>query len=79
MRAIEIAAQNANALRELFRQSREIYTAFENLQSMIKRRILEVAGPMRSGELAALCKGGDRIEVVTHDEYLNDKNKTRWY
>lgn len=34
---------------------------------------------MRWGEIAALCKGGDRIEVVTHAEYLDDAKKIRWY
>jgi hypothetical protein len=34
---------------------------------------------MRPGEVAALCKGSDRIEVVTHSEYLDDPDKIRWY
>jgi len=79
MRAVEITTENANALRELFRQSIETYSVFENLQKLINRRSTEIAGPMRSGEFAALCKGSDRIEVVTHAEYLNDANKIRWY
>jgi hypothetical protein len=33
---------------------------------------------MHSAEFAALYKGSDRIEVVTHAEYLNDTNKIRW-
>ena len=79
MRAVEITTENANALRELFRQSIETYSAFENLQKLIRRRSTEIGGPMHSVELAALCKGSDRIEVVTHAEYLNDANKIRWY
>jgi hypothetical protein len=79
MRAVEITTENANALRESFRQSIETYSAFENVQKIIKSRSTEIAGPMRSGEVAALCKGSDRIEVVTHAEYLNDANKIRWY
>lgn len=39
IRAIEITADNATTLRELFRQLIEIYTAFEKLQEIIKRRI----------------------------------------
>jgi hypothetical protein len=78
MRAIDITAENAESLRELFRQSIETYAAFENLQKIIKSRSTEIAGPLRSGELAALCKDRDRIEVVTHAEYLND-NKILWY
>jgi hypothetical protein len=34
---------------------------------------------MRSGEVAALCKSSDRIEVVTHSEHLDDMNKIGWY
>ena len=79
MRAIEITAENAMYLRDLLRQSIEAYSAFENLQRIIKTRSTEIAGPLRSGELAALCKGRDRIEVVTHAEYLNDTNKILWY
>jgi len=79
MRAIGITAENAKALRELFHQSIETYNAFENLQKIIKRRSTEIAGPMPSGEFAALCKSSDRIEVVTHAEYLGDTKKIRWY
>jgi hypothetical protein len=50
MRAVEISTENANALRELFRQSIEIYSVFENLQKLIKRRSTEIAGPMRVRE-----------------------------
>jgi hypothetical protein len=79
MRTIEIMAENASDLRQLFRQSIETYSAFENLQKMIKKRSTEIAGPMHSGEVAALCKANGRIEVVSHIEYLNDTNKIRWY
>jgi hypothetical protein len=79
MRAIEITAENAMYLRDLLRQSIETYSAFENLQRIIKTRSTEIAGPMRSGEVAALCKGSDRIEVITHAEYLDDVQKILWY
>jgi hypothetical protein len=67
MRAVHITPENAKALRELFRQSIETYGAFD------------IVGPMRWGEVAALCKGSDRIEVVTHEEYLGDTKKILWY
>jgi hypothetical protein len=38
MRAVEITTENANALRELFLQSIETYSLFENLQKLIQRR-----------------------------------------
>jgi hypothetical protein len=79
MRAIHITPENAKALRELFRQSIETYGAFDNLQNLLKGRILDIAGPMRWGEVAALCKGSDRFEVVTHEEYLGDTKKILWY
>ena len=47
MRAVEISTENANALRELFRESIETHSVFENLQKLIKRRSTEIAGPMR--------------------------------
>jgi hypothetical protein len=44
MRTVQITAENANASRELFRQSIETYNAFENIQTTIKRQILEMVG-----------------------------------
>ena len=79
MRAIEITAENAMYLRDLLRQSIEAYSAFENLQKIIKTRSTEIAGPVGWGEVAALCKGRDRIEVITHAEYLDDVQKILWY
>ena len=79
MRAIDITAENAKALPELVRQSIETYSALENLQKIIKSRSTQIAGSMSPGEVAALCKGSDRIEVVTHSEYLDDTDKIRWY
>jgi hypothetical protein len=38
-RAIDITAENAKALRELFRQSIETYSAFENLQKLINETV----------------------------------------
>jgi hypothetical protein len=31
------------------------------------------------GEVAALCKASDHIEVVSHAEYLDDTKKIRWF
>jgi len=39
MRDIDITAENAKALRELFRQSIETYSAFENLQKLINETV----------------------------------------
>ena len=79
LRAIEITAEDAEALRELFRQSIETYTAFENLQKIIRIRSAEIAGTIRAGEFAALCKESNRVEVITHCEYLDDTEKIRWH
>jgi hypothetical protein len=78
MRAIDITAENTKALRELVRQSIETYSAFENLRKIMKSQSTQIAGPTSPGEVAALCKGSDRIEVVTHSEYLDDTDKIRW-
>jgi hypothetical protein len=45
MRAIDITAENAKALRELFRQSIETYSPFE-LAEINKR---DITGPTHSG------------------------------
>ena len=79
MRAIEITADQASNLRDLFRRSVETYAAFENLQNTLKKGISEIVGAIRSGEVAALCKRQDRIEVVSHYEYLDDTAKIRWH
>ena len=79
MRAIDITAENAKALRELFRQSIETYSAFENLQKLINETVHGDYWTHAFGEFAALSRGSDRIEVVAHAEYLNDTNKIRRY
>jgi hypothetical protein len=79
MRAIDIPAESASALRELLRQSREAYVVFEETQKRIRNWTVGMAGPIRPGEIAALRKDSDRIEVVTHDEYLTDTKKERWH
>ena len=79
MLAIDITAENAKALRELGRQSIETYSALENLHKIIKESVHADCWTHESGKVAALCKGSDRIEVVTHSEYLDDTDKIRWY
>jgi hypothetical protein len=61
MRAIEITTENASALRELLRQSVEAYATFENVQKRIRISSTEMTGPLKQGEIAALCKDTDRI------------------
>ena len=68
MRAIDLTGENAKVLRELVRQSIETYSAFENSKKIIKSQSTQIAGPTSPGEVAALCKGSDRIEVVSHSE-----------
>jgi hypothetical protein len=78
VRAIDTTAENARALRELLRQSREAYAMFEDAQRM-NNWCAEMARPVRQGEIVALCKDSDRIEIVTHNEYLSDVKKVRWH
>jgi hypothetical protein len=51
--------------------------------SMTQRKIIErysdLAAPIGAGEIAALRKDSDWIEIVPHSEYLNDLNRERWY
>lgn len=79
MRPIEITADQASNLRDLLRRSVETYAVFENLPNTFKKRISEIVGAIRSGEVAAFCKRHDRIEVVSHYEYLDDTAKIRWH
>jgi hypothetical protein len=79
MKAIDISAETANALRKLILQSQEAYAAFNETQEKMKKRYLELAGPIGEDEIAVLRKGTDRIEVVPHGDYLNDLNKEFWY
>jgi hypothetical protein len=52
---------------------------FEGTQQELRKRCSALTGPISSGEFPALCTEGDRIEVVTHAEYLSDTNKDRWH
>jgi hypothetical protein len=79
MKAIEISAEQATAIRELIGRSKIAYAAFDQIQSQIKTCYLNLAGPIGRGEIAALRKYSDRIEVVPRHEYLDDVNKERWY
>jgi hypothetical protein len=51
---------------------------FEDAQRM-NNWCAEMARPVRQGEIVALCKDSDRIEIVTHNEYLSDVKKVRWH
>jgi hypothetical protein len=76
MRAINITAEKCQG------PARIVSPVHRNLPCI--RRLAEInketvhGDCVHSGEFAALCKGSDRIEVVTHAEYLNDTNKIRW-
>jgi hypothetical protein len=79
MRQINIPAEKASTLRELLRRQAKNYEAFEKDHEEIRKRITELAGTLTPEEFPALCKHSDRIEVVSHDEYLSDVNKERWH
>jgi hypothetical protein len=79
MKGIDISAEAANALRELILKSQEAYAAYEETRSRMKKRYLELAGPIGHEEIVALRKDTNRVEVVPHREYLNDLNRKCWY
>jgi hypothetical protein len=79
MRTLGITPETAVSLRELLHRAEESYVAYEKTIAEMRNRCRELAGPVHVGEIAALCKGDDRIEVVTHADYLNEQNKGRWY
>jgi hypothetical protein len=78
IRAIQITRKTAVALRRLINRAADAYLEPQDLLHEMKKRCAKIAGPMGPGEIAALCKQHDRIEVVTHGEYLSDVNKGRW-
>jgi hypothetical protein len=53
--------------------------AFDETQRKIIERYSDLAIPIGAGEIAALRKDSDWIEIVPHSEYLNDLNRERWY
>jgi hypothetical protein len=53
--------------------------AFDETQRKIIERYSDLAAPIGAGEIAALRKDSDWIEIVPHSEYLNDLNRERWY
>jgi hypothetical protein len=79
MRDIHIEPDTATSLRQLLCRAKETYTAYEGMQKEIAKRYAELAGPLSPGEIAALRKDEDRVQVLSHAHYLNDVNKSRWY
>ncbi len=66
MKALDISPETANALRQLIRQSQEAYVAFDETQKQMKKRYLELLGPIGTNQIAGLRKDSNRIEVVPH-------------
>jgi hypothetical protein len=77
-RVISIAPETATALRDLSRQATEAYAVFEGTQQELRKRCLDLAGPISSEEFPALSRQDDRIEVVSIAEYLSDTHQGRW-
>jgi hypothetical protein len=77
LRHINISADKADAIRALLHRAAKRYDAEDGQE--IRKRMVELAGPVAPGEFPALCKHIDRIEVVSHAEYLNDVKKERWH
>jgi hypothetical protein len=78
-KVVDVRPEAAAALRDLWRKATEAYAMFEGTQQELRKRCSALTGPISSGEFPALCTEGDRIEVVTHAEYLSDTNKDRWH
>jgi hypothetical protein len=79
LRTIEVSLEIAAELRDLDHRAVEAYTTSQDALHEMKKRCAEIAGPIGWGELAALCRDHDRIEVVTRAEYLSEVNQGRWY
>jgi hypothetical protein len=79
LRHMNISADKADAIRALLHRAAKRHEGFAEDGQEIRKRITELIGPVAPGEFPALCKHIDRIEVVSHAEYLNDVKKERWH
>jgi hypothetical protein len=44
----------------------------------VKNRCARLADALGKHEVAVLCKGTNRIDVLSHDEYLRDCHRNLW-
>jgi hypothetical protein len=63
MKAIDTSVENANSLQQRGK-SQDAYAAFDEAQNHVKEGYSEIVGHIESGEIGALRKDANRVEVV---------------
>lgn len=78
IRSVNLTAQEAEALRELSNRFRTSDFARKAAMNAVKSRCARLAEAVGKNEVAVLCKGCNRIDVLHQDEYVRDYDKGLW-
>ena len=78
IRSVNLTAAEAAALRELSNRFPAPDLARKAAMSAVKSRCARLADAIGKNEVAVLCKGSNRIDVLDHDEYFRDAHKNLW-
>jgi len=78
IRSVNLSEAEAAALRELSKRFPASDLARKAAMNAVKTRCARLAGVTGKNEVAVLCKGSNRIEVLNHEEYFRDSYKDLW-
>jgi len=78
IRSVNITEVEARALRELSNRFQVSDLACKAARNAVSSRCARLAGGIGKHEVAVLCKGTNRIDVLNHDEYFRDCHKNLW-
>ena len=78
IRSVNLTEAEARALRELSNRFPSSDSARQVAVNAVKCRCARLAGAVGKYEVAVLCKGTNRIDVLHHDEYFQDSHKNLW-
>jgi len=78
VRSVNLSAAEATALRELYNRFPASDLARKAAMNAVRSQCARLAGVTSKNEVAVLCKGSNRIEVLNHEEYFRDSYKDLW-
>jgi len=78
IRSVNLTEAEARALRELSRRFPVFALARKAAVNAAKSRCARLADTIGKNEVAVLCKGTNRIDVINKAEYLKDSHKNLW-
>jgi len=78
IRSINLTEGEARALRELPNRFPASDLACQVAVNAVRSRCARLAGLIGNQEVAVLCKGTNRIDVLNRDEYFRDSHKNLW-